>query len=415
MPSLLYRTLETPSTQSLAFTKLVSLHHERRPLGTWSTSISPSKSFRSSGILHRVESALNCIPVTSNVKAPPSLTMNLLLRQPMLAGSLKRAFPTSVRWPILRTPLYRNFKQSEARVWPLCFSPRWLLISFNQHYSQGTFLHSPSRPYVLPHRRPIANQISRRSIFFSTDGLEFESSLWITRFIQGFCTLAFGFVGWARYRADRMGDPSFYTMYQKNAVCSSQNYREGRWWTLLISSLMHESLTHLLVNMYALNSFGPLVLQIYGLSGFAGLWIIAQLGCAGASIYWEEINRQAGWLARRWDVAAKHEQRTFLGIKPTAETRATQDHRAGSVGASGALSGMLTLTAVMIPSTSVQFFLIPIPFPIWLGAGGFSAFSYWAMATGSLPRIDHAGHLGGMMGGLGFFSLRWLVGKFWGF
>lgn len=212
-----------------------------------------------------------------------------------------------------------------------------------------------------------------------------------------------------------MGDPSFHKFVQKNAVCSSQNWREGRWWTILTSSFMHGSLIHLFVNMYALNSAGPVILQIFGLSGFIGVWTCAQLGCAGASIYWEDINRQAGWLARRWDVAAKHEQRTFLGIKPTAETRAVQDRGAGSVGASGALLGMLSVTALINPSTPIQFFPIPISFPIWIGAGGFAAFSYWAMATGSMPSLCHAGHLGGMMGGLGFFSLKWLVRKYRGF
>lgn len=212
-----------------------------------------------------------------------------------------------------------------------------------------------------------------------------------------------------------MGDPTFRTALQKNAVCNSQNYREGRWWTLLTSSVMHNSLIHLLLNMYVLNGFGPAVLQMFGLSGFVGLWTVAHLGAAGASIYWEEINRQAGSLASRWNTAAKYEQRTFLGIKPTAETRAIQDRAGGSMGSSGALLGMLAVTAVVNPSVPVQFILLPISFPIWIGASGLAVFSYWAMATGSLPSLGHAGHLGGMMGGLGFISFQWLVGRFRGF
>ena len=212
-----------------------------------------------------------------------------------------------------------------------------------------------------------------------------------------------------------MGDPSFETMIRKNAVCSSQNYREGRWWTLLTSSFMHTSLVHLAVNMWAFNGFAPAVLQVLGLSGFAGLWLASSFGCAVATIYWEEINRQAGFLARRWDAAAKNEQHTFLGIKPTLETRAIYKHGAEAMGSSGVITGMLAVMAVIAPSSPVQIMLIPISFPIWQAAWAFAAFSYWAMATASLPGLGHAGHLGGMMGGLGFCSLHWLAGKVRGF
>lgn len=52
--------------------------------------------------------------------------------------------------------------------------------------------------------------------------------------------------------------------------------------------------------------------------------------------------------------------------------------------------------------------LIPGSFPAWVLIAVYTAGSFACMVTGTLPNIDHAGHLGGFAGGVGayYFQLR---------
>ena len=85
---------------------------------------------------------------------------------------------------------------------------------------------------------------------------------------------------------------------------------QGEWWRLLTSTLLHGSILHLLFNMYALYWLGPQLERSLGHVRFAALNILSALGGSVAS-YW------------------------------------FSDLRTVSVGASGAIFGLITATIVI--------------------------------------------------------------------
>jgi membrane associated rhomboid family serine protease len=85
---------------------------------------------------------------------------------------------------------------------------------------------------------------------------------------------------------------------------------QGEWWRLLTSTLLHGSILHLLFNMYALYWLGPQLERTLGHVRFAALYILSALGGSVAS-YW------------------------------------FSDLRTLSVGASGAIFGLITATIVI--------------------------------------------------------------------
>ena len=85
---------------------------------------------------------------------------------------------------------------------------------------------------------------------------------------------------------------------------------QGEWWRLLTSTLLHGSILHLLFNMYALYWLGPQLERSLGHVRFAALYILSALGGSVAS-YW------------------------------------FSDLRTVSVGASGAIFGLITATIVI--------------------------------------------------------------------
>ena len=85
---------------------------------------------------------------------------------------------------------------------------------------------------------------------------------------------------------------------------------QGEWWRLLTSTLLHGSILHLLFNMYALYWLGPQLERSLGHVRFAALYFLSALGGSVAS-YW------------------------------------FSDLRTVSVGASGAIFGLITATIVI--------------------------------------------------------------------
>jgi membrane associated rhomboid family serine protease len=86
---------------------------------------------------------------------------------------------------------------------------------------------------------------------------------------------------------------------------------QGEWWRLLTSTLLHGSILHLLFNMYALYWLGPQLERSLGHVRFAALYLLSALGGSVAS-YW------------------------------------FSDLRTVSVGASGAIFGLITATIVIV-------------------------------------------------------------------
>lgn len=65
---------------------------------------------------------------------------------------------------------------------------------------------------------------------------------------------------------------------------------QGEWWRLFTSTLLHGSILHLLFNMYALYWLGPQLERSLGHMRFAALYVLSALGGSVASYWFSELN-----------------------------------------------------------------------------------------------------------------------------
>lgn len=160
---------------------------------------------------------------------------------------------------------------------------------------------------------------------------------------------------------------------ERNFLVSWDGLAEGRFWTLLTSAFSHNLLIHLLLNMFVLHSFGPLVQSVLGLRRFASFYLFASIVSSMSHAI----------------VSA------FIVGNPGLP----------ALGASGAISGVILLFSLMFPKQKILL-LGFVPVPAILGAFlfiGLDLWGLWAQAAGGGLPIGHGAHLGGALTGIVYF------------
>ena len=155
------------------------------------------------------------------------------------------------------------------------------------------------------------------------------------------------------------------------AVVPSDVIERYRLWQPITYMFMHKGPTHILFNMLGLWMFGVELERLWGTNFFLRYYAVTGIGAAITTI--------------------------LVSLLPFAITAAT--YNVGTVGASGALFGILLAFALYYPDRPILMALIfPIPakyFVIIIGA-----LSYFSSPGG----IAHAAHLGGVI--FGYLYLR---------
>lgn len=164
----------------------------------------------------------------------------------------------------------------------------------------------------------------------------------------------------------------------RNFLISWAGLLEGRFWTLITAAFSHNLFFHFFMNMFVLNGFGAAVERTIGFSSFLKFYLFA---AAFSSLSHAVVS-------------------TFLLGEPNLP----------ALGASGAISGLVFLFAVIYPRQQIFIFgLIPVPAK-WAVAA-FVGLDLWGLIAqtggGGLP-IGHGAHLGGVVAGIlyYFFILR---------
>jgi membrane associated rhomboid family serine protease len=76
-------------------------------------------------------------------------------------------------------------------------------------------------------------------------------------------------------------------------VLSLENLRARRYYTLLTSSLMHYQLGYLLANLVGILSFGPRIVNLYGVPTFIIIWMgSAVAGELLETYYWPKVENR---------------------------------------------------------------------------------------------------------------------------
>ncbi len=162
-------------------------------------------------------------------------------------------------------------------------------------------------------------------------------------------------------------------------------HRQKEYYRFFTSALVHGSWGHLLINMFVFYQFGEVVEQ-YFLMVFGGL------------------KGRVFFLLLYVATTAFADIPTFVKYKNAPHFR--------SVGASGAVSGILFAFIIFNPwSTLLLFFIIPMP--AILAAVGYLVYSSWASKQGR-DMIDHDAHFYGALFGF-LFTIALKPGLFWYF
>ncbi len=147
-------------------------------------------------------------------------------------------------------------------------------------------------------------------------------------------------------------------------------------WQLVTYMFLHGSLWHILFNMWALWLFGHALEMVWGMKRFLCYYFFTGIGA---------------------------------GLTVTAISLLTdQPGFSVTIGASGAIYGLLLAFGMLFPNQALYLFFIPVPIRAKYAVLILGAFAFVASMTNILPGISNIGHLGGL-----FFGLLYLRGRSW--
>ena len=165
------------------------------------------------------------------------------------------------------------------------------------------------------------------------------------------------------------------------------------WWQLITHMFMHGGWAHIFFNMWALIMFGSAVEQTIGSRKMLILYLVAGLGAVAlhfGTMYLEciyfENQMEAGVLSAAQSYAA-------LKLTPT-------------VGASGAIYGLLMSYALLYPQNRLTLIFPPISMKAMTWVIIFAVIELFVGIRGIADGVAHFAHLGGMLFG-------WLMIRYW--
>jgi membrane associated rhomboid family serine protease len=151
---------------------------------------------------------------------------------------------------------------------------------------------------------------------------------------------------------------------------------ERRWlWQPITYMFLHEGFFHILFNMLGIWMFGVELERMWGTKFFLRYYAVTGIGAAITTL--------------------------IVALLPFALAAGT--YGSVTIGASGALYGLLLAFALYYPERPIlMFMLFPVPAKYFVMIIG--AISFLSSTSGGAPKVAHAAHLGGMI--FGYLYLR---------
>ena len=145
-------------------------------------------------------------------------------------------------------------------------------------------------------------------------------------------------------------------------------------WQVVTYGFLHGDIFHLFFNMFGLYMFGGAIEQVWGRRRYLVYYFVALVAAAVAQLLVTQL---------------------MGGIYPT-------------VGASGAIFGLLLAYGVYFPRNKLFLIFLPVPIPARVFVALYAALELFLGVTGTEAGVAHFAHLGGMVGG--FIMLRYWRG-----
>ncbi|MDB9895620.1 MAG: rhomboid family intramembrane serine protease [Flavobacteriales bacterium] len=166
---------------------------------------------------------------------------------------------------------------------------------------------------------------------------------------------------------------------------------------LVTHFFMHGSLTHLFFNMFALWMFGKVLENIWGAKRFLIYYIVTALGAAiiHLMVTQFQIIEISSQFPQLLDLAIEGKYNPNI----SSSKRLTQLVLTPTVGASGAVFGLLLAFGMLFPNTLLYvYFAIPIKAKYFVMVYG-ALELYSGLSNNPADNVAHFAHLGGMLFG----------------
>lgn len=160
-------------------------------------------------------------------------------------------------------------------------------------------------------------------------------------------------------------------------------------WQLITYMFLHEGFQHLFFNMFAVWMFGRIMEMQWGSKRFLWFYLICGIGAGLTQELLQFAEYQITLASLGDDLTPQLIQRLRLYMNAFL-----------TVGASGAVYGILLGYGMTFPNN--QLFIIPIPFPIkakWLVVGYIVLELALGLRNSTSDNVAHFAHLGGMLAG----------------
>ena len=159
-------------------------------------------------------------------------------------------------------------------------------------------------------------------------------------------------------------------------------------WSLFTYMFMHGGFQHIFFNMFALWMFGRTLEQVWGPKRFLSYYMVCGIG-AGL------VQELVQYIQYVTELSQYDSVNTGIAVIPMAEYLNLMT----TVGASGAIYGILLAFGMLFPNS--QMFVFPIPFPVKAKyfVMGYAALEIFLGLGASTDGVAHFAHLGGMIFG----------------
>ena len=169
------------------------------------------------------------------------------------------------------------------------------------------------------------------------------------------------------------------------------------WWQPLTHMFMHGGFWHLFFNIYTLFIFGSVLERVWGTKKFLIFYFVTGLGAAAVhtGVEWLQMSN---WMTQVAETGSLAAQKSIHMLKMTP-----------TVGASGAIYGLLMGYAMLYPDSIMSLIFPPISMKAKWFVLIFAAIELLTGVTGTGTGIAHFAHLGGLI--FGFLLIMYWKSK----
>lgn len=171
---------------------------------------------------------------------------------------------------------------------------------------------------------------------------------------------------------------------------------------------------HILFNMFSLWMFGRILEQVWGSRRFLTFYLVCGVGAGLVQEGVWELTWKSDYIdgiARLNGLTTEHMRQIVDAAVAQGDSKwleAMSDFRSMmcTIGASGAIYGILLGFGFTFPETPLYLFFIPVPIKAKYMVIGYGVIEFFLGVSGSVSTIAHFAHLGGMLFGI-FMLLYW--------